>query len=188
METRLTMGSLRGRDGPASRCLGNLGFSLVEIALTIAILATVLVITIALLSPGLEAGMQSASQTITGAILEDVHERMEGEPLAEGAVAGGPYFYDDQGIFIAASAAPEVLARRIYRAEARIVRPSEANVPANTTGLMGVIVDLYWPVHSASGEIFADAKPGTSITYYLTTLAGPDWMRIDPSFVPKIEF
>ena len=164
------------------------GFSLVEIALTIAILATVLVITIALLSPGLEAGMQSASQTVTGAILEDVHERLEGEPLIEGVPSKNPYFYDDQGIFIRADAAPDVLSRRLYRADVRIVKPHVSNIPEGTTGVMGVIVDLYWPINSDTGEIFANAEPGTSITYYLTTLTGPDWQRIDPAYVPKIEF
>lgn len=171
-----------------SRVRTRAGFSLVEIAMTIAILATVLVITIALLSPGLEAGMKSASQTITGAILEDVHERLEGEPLIEGVPSGNPYFYDDQGIFIREDAAPDVLSRRIYRADVRIVRPHGSNLPEHTTGVMGVIMDLYWPVNSDTGELFANAKPGTSITYYLTTLTGPDWERIDPTYVPKIEF
>ena len=164
------------------------GFSLVEIALTIGILATVLVITIALLSPGLDASMQSASQTITGAILEDVNERLEGEPLTEGVVANSPYFYDGQGIFISSTATPEALSRRVYRANARIVKPSGENTPDNTSGVMAVIIDLYWPVDSDTGELFPNAKPGTSITYYLTTLTGPDWTRIDPSYVPKIEF
>ena len=164
------------------------GFTLVEITISVGILATVLVVTIALLSPGLEAGKRSASQTITGVILEDVHERMEGQELVEGDLPNSPYFYDDQGMFIDSNARTEILERRVYRAEARVVEPSGDSVFDHTSGMKGVIIDLYWPVNPETGEVYNDEGPGTSVTYYMTTLTGPDWTRVDPSFVPKFEF
>ena len=164
------------------------GFTLVEIAIAVGILATVMVVTIGLLSPGLKASRTSASQTITGVILEDVHERLEGHELKEGDVESAPFYYDDQGMFIAPDATEAEKERRVYRAEAKIIKPSGENLPDHTTGLMGVVIDLYWPINPTSGELLNDEGPGTSVTYYLTTLTGVHWPDIDPSYVPKIEF
>ena len=48
--------------------------------------------------------------------------------------------------------------------------------------------NLSWPVNPADGEPMGEGNPKSSVTYYLTTLTGPEWEVIDEEYQPKIEF
>jgi uncharacterized protein (TIGR02598 family) len=177
-------------------------FSLVEIAITLAIIATVLVAALALLSLGFQSARLSTLSTTTGIILEDVHQRLGGMPIGESSqsLSYGPYFYDRNALFITDDTpGSDALARRLYRAEISILPISPENAPPVHSGssplgqpalqaLRAVNIQLFYPVNPTSGLAPDPDAPATSITYYLTTLTGPNWQIVDPSYTPKIEF
>jgi uncharacterized protein (TIGR02598 family) len=162
-------------------------FSLVEIVITLAIISTVVVALIGILPAGMDSAREAANRTVLAAVLEDIHNRLEGNQLKEGMLEESPFFYDTQGVFIPDTATGEEKAERIYRADIEIVKVHSDHLPENTDGLMGVKIAVWWPVDGASGKAF-QKEPQTSISYYLTTLTGRDWETIDPSYEAKIEF
>ncbi|MDB6152611.1 MAG: prepilin-type N-terminal cleavage/methylation protein [Chthoniobacteraceae bacterium] len=103
-----------------------------------------------------------------------------------------PVYFDDHGVFIDSNAEPPDLARRLYRADARVEDWHER--PANTSGLRAVIIELSWPVDGATGEATGKDNPKSRVTYGVTALTGPDWTLIYPPKIPewkyqeKIEF
>ena len=167
-------------------------FTLTEIVLALAIIATAFVAILGLLPAGLDASRQAANATIVATILDDLHHRVQHQPLQVGEVALSPAFYDDRGGFIPADATPEEKARRYYRAEVRIgdwkVRP------ANTSELRPITIELSWPVLTSTGEALGADNPKAVATYSVTTLTGPDWAliyppgRTDLQYQAKVEF
>ncbi len=162
-------------------------FSLVEIVITLGIIATVVVALLGVLPAGMESAREASSRTVLAAVLEDIHNRLEGHKLEAGSLPTSPFYYDPQGVFISENATSEEKAQRIYRADIEIGDLHAASTPEHTDGLMSVKVDVWWPVDGESGRPF-QKKPRTSVSYYLTTLTGRDWEKIDPSYEPKIEF
>lgn len=167
-------------------------FTLTEIVLALAIIATAFVAILGLLPAGLDASRQAANATIVASILNDLHHRVQHHPLQHGEVAFSPAFYDDRGSFIPADATPEEKARRHYRADVRI---SEWQTrPAHTSELRTIGFELSWPVQPATGEALGLDNPKKVVTYPATTLTGPDWTLIYPSgrrdlqYQAKVEF
>lgn len=169
---------------------GKAGFTLVEVTLALAIIATGLIAIISLIPIGQQAARRSTEHTVTAVILEDVHNQLEGAVLREGELPSSPFFYDQQGVFIPDDATEELLAQRLFRAEVEIADIVDTEEVPYTDGLMAVIVELYWPIVGETGEKMAGAnsEPKTTISYYLTTLTGIEWSEIDSSYQPKIEF
>ncbi|MEM0895859.1 MAG: prepilin-type N-terminal cleavage/methylation domain-containing protein [Verrucomicrobiota bacterium] len=172
------------------------GFTLAEIVITLAIVSTVIVSLLALLPAGMQASNEATERTITAVILEDLHDRFETEQaeLREGDIGSNDqFFYDQQGVYIPPDADGEAKSRRFFWAEASLLRVNPINLqtPGSTsqvnTDLMAIRVELWWPVDPTSGQPLKD-DPGTTITYYATSLAGVDWEEIDPDFRPRIEF
>ncbi|MHA3774099.1 hypothetical protein ACXR0O_21430 [Verrucomicrobiota bacterium sgz303538] len=162
-------------------------FTLTEIVLCLGIIATAMVALIGLLPVGVDSSREATNHTIVASILEDVHNRLEGEALKGDEASFSPAFYDEAGILIPADASEEDLARRLYRAEVRI--GSWEKPPENTSSLRPVTVRLYWPVNAATGEPPGNrSTPQTVVTYAVTALTGPDWQAIDKRYVPKVEF
>ncbi len=168
-------------------------FTLAEILITIGIIATVVISLLALLPAGMEASNNAAHKTVTAVILEDLHDRLEAEQttLIEGEVGDGTkFFYDSQGVYIPPEADEEAKERRLYWAKVNLVDIKPENLPTtqrDSSDLMAIRVELYWPVNPDSGEPLRE-EPGTEITYYATSLAGVDWKTIDQEFEPRIEF
>jgi len=171
---------------PVSPRTSRAGFTLTEIVLTLGVIAIAFVGLLGLLPAGLDASRQATNSTVVAAILEDLHNRLQGQPLKTGAASFSPAFFDDHGVFIPADAPLEVQARKLYRAEVKIGAWNAR--PANTSALRPVIIALSWPVDSQSGTPLGKGNPKTVVTYCATTLTGSDWAAIDPSFVPKIEY
>ena len=188
-----------------------LAFSLVEITVALAIIATGLIAVVGLIPVGLEASRQSAEHTVTAIILEDVHNRLQGHPLKTGPLEtfrdipglvrpGSPFFYDDLGVYLpgetrgGAAITPEERLRRNYRADVRIVpvrRGGNADLEtklADAPGLLAVVIEISWPLHPLTGEPMGAENPKTSVSYYITSLTGPEWERIDSDFKHKIEY
>ncbi|MEM9479382.1 MAG: prepilin-type N-terminal cleavage/methylation domain-containing protein [Verrucomicrobiota bacterium] len=172
------------------------GFTLAEILITLAIISTVIISLLALLPAGMQASNEATEKTITAVILEDLHDRFETEQveLVEGDIGTSEqFFYDGQGVYIPPDADSQARDRRFFWAEASIVEVDPANLQADTaagppsTELMAIRVNLWWPVDATSGSPLRD-DPGTSVTYYATSLAGLDWATIDPAFRPRVEF
>ena len=161
------------------------GFTLVEIVLALAVIATAFVAVLGLLPAGLEASRQATDSTVVGTILADLDQRLQGQPLKSGSASFSPAYFDERGAFIPANAEPADLARRLYRAEVKI--GTWKNKPAGTSALRPVTIELSWPVDPGSGLALGKDNPKTAVTYAVTTLTGTDWPAIDPSFVPKIE-
>jgi uncharacterized protein (TIGR02598 family) len=162
------------------------GFTLTEIVLALAIVATAFIAVLGLLPAGLNQSRQAADSTVVAAIFEDLQNRLQGQKLQTGAASFSPAFFDDHGIFIPTSAAPTEQARRLYRAEVKI--GTWQTRPSGTSALRPVTIELSWPVDAKTGLALGTDNPKTVVTFTATTLTGPDWAAIDTTYVPKIEF
>ncbi|MFP6873083.1 MAG: hypothetical protein VCA55_06175 [Verrucomicrobiales bacterium] len=164
------------------------GFSLIEIVITVGILATVVVSLVGILPVGIKFAEDAANRTVLAVILEDVHNRLEGQLLEPGEVSLSPFFYDRQGLHIGEDSDEEVKMGRLYRADARLIDIAEGSRLKHTSGLMAVRIDVRWPVDTYSGVPLRKGKPQETITFYVTPLTGSDWPAIDTNYRPKIEF
>jgi len=167
------------------------GFSLVELALSLAICAVALVSLLGLLPQFMEYERDSADQTAIGTLMEDIHDRLEGQEFKEGVPSISPIFYDQQGGYWDPDAVnensdgPLILGRKFFRGDIKLVKPAGSTNSTNSP--LVIKIDFYWPIDS-DGNPLGDKKPKTSVVYYTTTLTGPDWEEIDPEYRPKIEY
>ena len=162
------------------------GFTLTEIVLALAIIATAFIAVLGLIPAGLNQSRQAADSTVVAAILEDVNNRLQGQKLQTGAPSFSPAFFDDHGVFIPATAASADQARRLYRAEVKI--GTWKTRPSGTSVLRPITIQVSWPVDLKTGLALGTGNPKTTVTYTVTALTGTDWPAIDTSYVPKIEF
>ncbi len=174
------------------------GFTLTEIVLALAIIATSFIAVLGLLPAGMNASRQAADSTVVAAILENLHNRLQGEPLArpkpgktgdtneKWQVSFSPAFFDDHGVFIPADASSADKARRLYRAEVHMC--TWKSKPASTGSLRPINIELSWPVDAKTEKALGKDNPKTVVTYTATALTGTDWTAIDTSYVPKIEY
>ncbi|MFT5470053.1 MAG: prepilin-type N-terminal cleavage/methylation domain-containing protein, partial [Verrucomicrobiales bacterium] len=79
---------------------GSAGFSLVEISLALAVIASVLVSLMLVMGMASAAASKATRLTTIGHIFTDAHQRMEGSPLRDGQLKGSPYYYDVDGVFV----------------------------------------------------------------------------------------
>jgi uncharacterized protein (TIGR02598 family) len=170
---------------PVSPGTPRAGFTLTEVVLALGIIAIAFVGVLGLLPAGLQASRQAANSTVVGAVLEDLHNRLQGQPLIAGPANFSPAYYDDQGAFIDPAASAADLARRLYRADVQI--GSWQSQPTGTSALRPVTISLSWPV-DRNGNAAGKGNPQSVVTYPATTLSGSNWTAIDPTFVPKLEY
>lgn len=164
------------------------GFTLPEIVLALAIVATAFIAVLGMLPAGLNQSRQAADSTVIATILDDLHNRLQGQRLQTGFTTFSPAFFDDHGVFIPPDAAPKEQERRLYRAEVKI--GTWSTPPPGTSGLRPITIALWWPVDT-KGRHWPDLgrpNPTTVVTYAATRLTGPDWSAIDTAYLPKIEF
>ncbi len=161
------------------------GFSLIEIVITVGILATVLISLVGILPVGIKSAEDAANRTVLAVILEDVHNRLEGQLLEPGEVSSSPFFYDRQGLHIHAGSDEGLKMTRLYRADARLVDIAKDSQLKHTSGLIAARIDLWWPVDPDSGAPLRQERPQETITFYLTPLTGPEWSRIDTDYRPR---
>jgi uncharacterized protein (TIGR02598 family) len=164
-------------------------FTLVEIILVVAVMATALVAIIGVLPVGMDAARQAGSQTVVALIYEDVHNRLQSQPLTPGAAAFSPAYFDDRGVLIqptTSSTGSAVFTNAFYRADVTI--GTWNTQPANTSGLMPVTIALSWPVDPNSGQPLGPKNPQSSVTFGVAPLTGTAWPVIDPTYIPKVEF
>jgi len=161
------------------------GFTLTEVVLALGIIAIAFVGVLGLLPAGLQASRQAADSTVVGAVLEDVHNRLQGQPLVAGPANFSPAYYDDHGAYIDPASTAAVLARRLYRADVQI--GTWQSQPAGTSALRPVTISLSWPLDQ-QGNAVGKVNPQTVVTYPATTLSGSNWAAIDPTFIPKLEY
>ena len=166
------------------------GFTLTEIVLALAVISVAFVGVLGLLPAGMDASRQATNSTVIAAILEDVHNRLQGRPLQTGALT--PVFFDDHGVFIDSDPSAANPAR-LYRADVKIGAWNQANRPASISALRPIVVSLYWPVDPNGNPLGKKnsagfVAPKSVVSYCATTLTGSDWAAIDTTFVPKIEY
>jgi uncharacterized protein (TIGR02598 family) len=161
------------------------GFTLTEVALALAVVATVLVALLGLLPAGLNASKEAANSTVVSVILEDLHNRLQSQVLKSGDADFSPAYFDVHGVFIPSNADAAERTKRVYRADVRIGKWFKR--PDGTSALQPVTVGVSWPIDVATGEPAA-GNPKTTVTYTVTALTGTDWSSIDPNYQPKIEF
>jgi|GEM_PF-851876 len=158
------------------------GFSFIEVMLSLTLVASALVTLMALVPVGLETSRNATNSVIMGHILEDAHERLEGHALKDGALDFDPFFYDDEGIFVAPAdpgkgsaggggSKIEIIEdgieihgggggdhksarqlRRLYRVDIRLVSPDNEVIKKNAPDLKAVILTVTWPVNPLTGE------------------------------------
>jgi uncharacterized protein (TIGR02598 family) len=163
-------------------------FTLVEIVLVLAVIATALIAIIGVLPVGLDAARQAANQTVIALIFEDVHNRLQSQPLTAGTASFSPLYFDDRGVLIqpaTGSTGSLSYPNALYRADVTI--GSWNTQPPNTSGLMPVTIALSWPVTPA-GVAIGPKNPQSSVTFGVAPLTGTSWPIIDSTYVPKIEF
>jgi len=161
-------------------------FTLTEIVLALAIIATAFVAILGLLPAGLDASRQAANSTVIATVFAEVHQRLQNQPLVTGKLPFSPAFFDERGTFIPPEADELAQARRLYRADVEIGEWNER--PVHTNSLAPVTIALSWPVNPATGEAIGKDNPRTVVAFPTTTLTGPDRPEIDRHYVPKIEF
>lgn len=160
-------------------------FTLVETVLALAVVAMGLLAVLMMVPLGLEAARISASQTVTATILEDIHNRLQGQPLEAGPVPNAPYFYDEHGVYVSMFGDQW---RRTYRVDLEVTDIDPETAPADSDGLKSVVIRLGWPVKSSTGELLGEASKRKTMSYFVTTLAGPGWEEVDGDYKPRIEF
>jgi len=167
------------------------GFSLIEVALAVAIASLAVLSLIGILPQSLEFERNSTDLTAIGTIMEDIHDRLEGQELKEGIPSISPIFYDMRGRYWDTSEdrdAPDtstLVDRKFFRAEIKLVKPMNAST-ASTPPLV-IRIDFFWPIDD-EGNPIGDGQPKSGVTYYTTALTGPDWEEIDPLYQKKIEY
>lgn len=162
------------------------GFTLIEIVLAIAIIASAMIAILGLIPAGLNASRDAADSTVVAAVLEDLSNRLKGQPLRKGEVAISPSFYDVAGHLIQTDAEdPTTFRDVIYRADVEIL--DWDSKPVGTGSLRPARISLYWPVNSRDGTPLGSAVPKVEVTYGVSTLSGPAWQEIDRKFEPKID-
>jgi uncharacterized protein (TIGR02598 family) len=164
-------------------------FTLVEIVLVLAVIATALIALIGVLPVGMNASRQAADQTVVALIYEDVHNRLQSEKLVAGVASFSPAFFDDRGVFIPTTSNPSSgtpNTNAFYRADVSIGAWNAA--PVNTSGLLPVTIALSWPVDAASGQPLGAKNPQSFVTFGVAPLTGPSWQVIDSTYAPKVEF
>jgi len=167
------------------------GFSLIEVALALAIASMALVALISMIPQFLKYERESADQTAIGTIMEDIHDRLEGQPFKVGVPSISPIFYNEKGRYwdpVTAKDNPDdspLVNRKFYRGDIKLVKPADSIADSKLP--LAVKIDFYWPLDE-EGNPLGDKMPKTSATYYITPLTGPDWEKIDLNFIPKIEY
>lgn len=171
-------------------------FSLIEIAFSLGIIATVVIAILGILPAGIDAAKRAADSTVVATIFGSLHHRLVGEPLTpkngNDTLSFSPALFDAQGRPIASDAPAEELGRAVYQAELKLADWSER--PANTSSLRVVTITLTWPVSSGAGASKGQRGQRASVSYPVTTLTGTDWPEIaraypaNPTFMPKIGF
>lgn len=163
------------------------GFSLVEVAIAISIAAVAIISVIGLLPGILKNERDSLDSTAVGTIYEDVHDRLEGVVLEEGVPEGSPFYYDLKGTYLDPDDS-ELTSERFYLTEVELVKPiPPKDADDSSTPKFAVKVSIYWPLKD-DGTITQNQKPRSAITYFTTSLTGPDWQEIDSNYEPKIEY
>lgn len=168
------------------------GFSLIEITITLGIATIALVSILGMLPQALRLSRDSADRTAIGALLEDVHDRVEGQPLEAGTPEISPLFYDQQGKHVDPEAEVEnpLVGGPFFRVDLSLRVTDESVKPGHfrpDKEFYSMRIDVSWPLQE-DREPLPDREPGVTIAYPVTTLTGPDWEAIDPEYVPKIEF
>lgn len=166
------------------------GFSLIEITIAVTLVAVVVTSILAILPDGLTAARDAEIRTMTGMILEDVRDRIEGQNLVPGVPQNSPLFYDENGRIVEHDAPGERWLQRFYRVDLKIVEPASQQLPPDTEDLLAALVEIGWPVDAESrdGDLLGRRPSKLKQTFLVTTLTGPDWEEIDPNYEPKIEF
>ena len=159
------------------------GFTLTEVTLALAIIGTVFVALLGLLPAGLQASRQATDSTVIAVILEDLHNRLQGEVLKPGKARFSPAYFDIHGHYLSPETSASV--DRVYRADVAI--GEWAKRPDGTSALQPVSISVSWPIDTQSGDP-APGNPKTTVTYAATTLTGADWPAIDPAYRAKIEY
>lgn len=167
----------------------NAGMSLIEITIAVAILAVMLTSLLALMPQGLTAARDAEQRTMTGTMLEDIRDRVEGVELRPGPPEISPLFYNQDGQFISQKMLGQGPAgERYFKVDLNLVRPAGQQLPVDADELMAVLVEIRWPVDPDSGEPIGRRPNLMNQTFFVSTLTGPDWTEIDNQFHPKVEF
>ncbi len=172
------------------------GFTLVETVLALAVVSLGLIAVLLVIPMALQASHTAATQTVTATILEDIHDRIKGQPLVEGAVLSGPFYFDEQGLYIPSKEGEEAgaeeptvsLERAVYRVDVELSEIHPDAIPEGVDSLMSVTVEIGWPV-LATGNVNPDSRSHrASVSYFVTALSGVGWEWVDPKYQRRIDF
>jgi type II secretory pathway pseudopilin PulG len=182
--TLLSQNSIR----PAGVCQSaqaiktRLGFSLVEVVISLSIVSFALIAILGLLPVGLNALKESATQTTTSLLLPQIRQILVGEEHAPKAFAN-PYYFDVSSKYLGQNPSSE----SYFRVEMKLGKPTD--VPTDTNLLVAVAF-ISWPTDEI-GEVPTDQNgdPVNSqiFSFYVTPMTGKGWQILDPTFKPKIE-
>lgn len=159
------------------------GFTLTEIVLTMAIIASALMAVLAVVPTGMDVSRNAMDHSVVATIFEDISQRLQGQKLSSGATSLNPAYFDEFGTFLPPDTAEEqLLLKRTYRAE--VVIHDWHQPPPHTSALKTATITLTWPLKPNGDPI--DTHHSINATWAITTLSGPDWQLIDPQYEPKI--
>jgi len=169
--------------------LTKLGFSLIEVVLSLGIVSFVLVALLGLLSVGMGSLRDSNIDTVTGMIFRDVRARLMGETFTP-SLAPMVSYYDRSGTLLDQSK-PEDVLQNFYRVQVTIQSP--APLPAGTVvgSVLSTAVSVSWPAATvANGTVTAGAQTlnKASASFLISTDSTATWTTLDPEFQALIAF
>lgn len=162
-------------------------FSIVEVALALAIASVGLVTILAMAPQAMETSRSSADRTAIGVVLEDIQENIRGLPLVVGIPEKNRYFYDIQGRATIVDPENKDAMPPFFRVDIELVEISEPATLENAESLLAVAATIWWPLDE-KGEPRDASNPRLRFSRPVNTLTGPDWQAIDSEYTPRVEY
>lgn len=164
------------------------GFSLVEVAIALGIVAFAMLSILGLAQMGIFSLKESVNDSITGLILHDVRARIDGEPFPSAAsLSSGanttlsPFFYDRSGMFLATDGSGHV-AHASYRVDVSLGGPNSALPHARAAV---AVVTIRWPLDPDTGDLSPGAQK-RQLSFLVTPATDGGWTNASPSYQPRI--
>ena len=151
------------------------GFSLVEIAMALGIIAFALLSILGLMQVGLTSLKANVDDTVTSLILHHTRCQLDGTAFVDRSIPSIYYDVDCRPLAVAD------VARARYRVDVAITTPQ---TPPAATNLKTAVVTISWPVVGTSGQVVGgNAARVLKTSLLVTPGTAANWV----SYQPKID-
>jgi len=185
-------------------------FSLIEIVISLSIIATALLAVIGFMPLGAATNREAAEETIIGIVLDDARQRLQGHVIPTASREDlPPVYYDGQGHYLGSGTiTPAVVSadrqivdigQPVFRVETSIQRPlgmfsgGSPNAHLDVSGVRYVTLQVFSPIDPVTGASLPASAPRLeSVTFAVGRMTGTDWEQQwdtgASGYKPRIEF